>query len=182
MEAKRLWYAVYTKPRWEKKIADLLTRKKIEIFCPLNKISRKWADRVKLVEEPLFKSYVFVHATPSEHLTIKKTDGVVNFVYWLGKPAVIKEEEITAIKDFLLTHKNVQLEKIDVNVNDRVRVLGGPLMSREGEVLEVKNKTVKICLPSLGYAMFAEVEKSNVELLKLNQSIQNNKYQNATVV
>jgi transcription antitermination factor NusG len=181
MKSNKEWYAVYTRPRWEKKVAELLTKKKIENFCPLNKVSKQWADRKKIIEEPLFKSYVFVCASEPEYLAIKQTDGILNFVYWLGKPAVIKEKEIETIREFLREHRNVQVEKIEVNVNDQIRVISGPLMSIEGEILEVKSKTVKVCLPSLGYAMFAEIEKSNVEVVGADQSFLTNTYYNAAV-
>ncbi len=181
METNKQWYAVYTRPRWEKKVASLLTKKRVENFCPLNKVVKQWADRKKIIEEPLFTSYVFVCADAAEQLAVRQTDGVLNFVYWLGKPAVIRDKEIDIIKSFLQLHKNVQLEKIDVSVNDQIRVVGGPLMMREGEIIEVKNKTVKVRLPSLGYAMYAEVEKSNVEILNLNQPYLSNTYYNAAV-
>jgi len=95
------WYVVYTRPRWEKKVADLLFRKKIEYYCPLNKVYKQWSDRKKLVAEPLFTSYVFVRIDESEQLTVRLTDGVINFVYWLGKPAQVRNEELEAISDFL---------------------------------------------------------------------------------
>lgn len=174
MEKKKQWYAVYTRPRWEKKVSDLLTKKKIDNYCPLNRVVRQWADRKKIVFEPLFTSYVFVYAMPAEHLAIKQTDGILNFVYWLGQPAVIRDEEIDAIRQFLADYQDVQLEKTGVNVNDHVRISSGPLMWREGNVIEVKSKTVRVVLPSLGYAMVAEVEKSNVTLLHLSDK--NNLY------
>lgn len=170
MDTNKKWYAVYTRPRWEKKVADLLVKKHIENYCPLNKVIRQWADRKKLVLEPLFTSYVFVHAEIAEHLAIKQTDGIMNFVYWLGQPAVIRDEEIDAIKEFLDEYRNVQLEKINVNMHDRVRISSGPLMAREGDVIEVRNRTVKVQLPSLGYAMTAEVEKGNVEIIPITTS------------
>ena len=163
METKK-WYAVYTRARWEKKVAESLTKRKIHNFCPLNKVVRQWADRKKIVSEPLFTSYVFVNVTHEELLLIKQTEGIVNFVYWLGRPAVIKNQEIEAIKTFLGEHNDVRLEKIEINVDDAVVITGGPLITLEGNVLEVKNKTVKVFLPSLGYALSAEVEKINVEV------------------
>lgn len=159
------WYAVYTKPRWEKKVSDLLLKKKIENYCPLNRVHRQWSDRKKIVLEPLFTSYVFVRIPEAEQLGVRQTDGILNFVYWLGKPAVIRDEEIDAIKRFLKDHDNVQVEKVFLNENDRVRVLSGPLMLREGNVLEVKNKTVKVMLPTLGYTLVAELDKGNIEKL-----------------
>jgi transcription antitermination factor NusG len=179
MEANKKWYAVYTRPRWEKKIADQLVKKHIESYCPLNKIVRQWADRKKIVLEPLFTSYVFVHTTPQEHLAIKQTDGIINFVYWLGQPAVIRDEEIDAVKQFLDEYHNIQLEKINVNMNDRVRISSGPLMAREGDVIEVRSKTVKVQLPTLGYALTAEVEKANVEVIQMTRSYSNNYFYNA---
>lgn len=166
MKSTPCWYAVYTKPRWEKKVAALLTQKGLENYCPLNKVLKQWHDRKKLVEEPLFSSYVFVFATPTEFTEIKKTEGIINFVYWLGKPAVVREEEIITIKSFLGEYKEIKLEKTRINVDDRVQIVQGPLMHKEGTVLEVYHKTIKVLLPTLGYALVAQVEKSGVELIE----------------
>ncbi|TKK70325.1 UpxY family transcription antiterminator [Ilyomonas limi] len=157
------WYAVYTRPKWEKKVAHLLAKKGIEEYCPLNKVCRQWSDRKKMVQEPLFTSYVFIRVTEADHLKVKQTEGVLNLVHWLGKPAVIKEEEIEVIKHFLNDYQNVQLEKAEVNINDRVRIIDGPLLSIEGKVIAVMNHSVKVVLPSLGYTMTAKVQKSHIE-------------------
>lgn len=113
--------------------------------------------------EPLFQSYVFVNVSSIEQLMVRETTGVLNFVYWLQKPAMIREEEIDVIKRFLNEYHNVQIEKSTVNLNDKVRIVGGPLMMREGNVLEIKNKTVKVLLPTMGYTLVAEIEKSNIQ-------------------
>ena len=172
------WFAVYTRPRWEKKVAELLTRKRIENYCPLNKTVKQWADRKKVVLEPLFTSYVFVRVSEKEHSQLLKTDGIFNLVYWLGRPAVIKDAEIEAIQDFLEEHQNVQLERIAVNVNDHVRIVSGALLAQEGHVVSVKNKRVKVLLPSLGYLMSAEVEAARIEVIRermaFNQIATNN--------
>ena len=165
MNDSKTWFAVYTRPRTEKKVADNLSRRKIENYCPLNRVVKQWSDRKKMVMEPLFTSYVFVHATEKELSAIRQTDGVINFVYWLNKPAVIKDTEITAIKRFLHENTNVKLERMPIYVNDNVRILNGPLMEYEGQVLSVKNNTVRIALPSMGYLMYANLETSNVEVI-----------------
>lgn len=166
MFTTKKWYAVYTRPKWEKKVSQILTAKKIEAYCPLNKVQKQWSDRKKLSEEPLFTSYVFVHASPNEHLLIKAADGVINFVHWLGNPAVIKDDEIDTIRKFLGEYNNVKLEKADVNLNDRIRISGGLLGGQEGNVKEIKNSTVRVYLPSLGYQLLAEIEKTNITILK----------------
>jgi len=169
MSSEKKWYAVYTRPRWEKKVAGLLTRKKVENFCPLNKVAKQWADRKKTIEEPLFTCYVFVYTTESEHLLIRQTDGILNFVHWVGKPAIIRTEEIEVIKSFLEQHNNVKLERVHVNIADKIRITDGPLMNREGDIVEVNNKSVKVVLPSLGYAMIAEVARTRIELINVSK-------------
>ncbi len=156
------WLAIYTKPRWEKKVAALLTQKRIETYCPLNKVRRKWSDRMKLVEEPLFKSYVFVKISDEERTPVRMTDGVINFVYWDGKPAVIKDKEIIIIRQFLNDHENVSLVKIDLRLGQQVRITGGPLMDLEGKVLEVKNKVAKVLIESLGYMLVADIDRNKL--------------------
>ena len=156
------WYAVYTRPRWEKKVANLLLQGGIENYCPLNKVRRKWSDRVKLVEEPLFKSYVFVKVDEAGRTAVRMTDGVINFVYWDGKPAIVKDKEIEAIRLFLEEHENVSLVKMELKPNDRVRVAAGPLMDAEGKVLEVKHKVAKVAIDSLGFILVADIDRSKL--------------------
>jgi transcription antitermination factor NusG len=166
MNENKKWFAVYTRPRWEKKVAEILTRKKIENYCPINKVVRQWSDRKKVVYEPLFTSYVFVRISEREITSLKQTHGIINLVHWLGKPAVIHDSEIEVIKRFLNEHINIKLEKTPINVNDRIQILAGPLMDMVGQVLSIKSNSVKVALPSLGYLMFAEVEVANVEVIR----------------
>ena len=156
------WFAIYTRPRWEKKVNNLLIQKGIEAYCPLNKVRRKWSDRIKVVEEPLFKSYVFLKIKDENRADVRMTNGVVNFVYWNGKPAIIKEKEILTIKKFLDEFEYVEAIKIDIKPEDRVLITSGPLMDQEGSVIEVKNKMVKVCIDSLGYMLIAYIDKNKI--------------------
>jgi|SRR5690606_17459007 transcription antitermination factor NusG len=161
------WFAVYTKPRWEKKVAGLFNNKGVENYCPLTRVLKQWSDRKKIVLEPLIRSYVFVHITDDQQASVRNTPGVINFVYWLGKPAVVKEEEIIRIKKFLNEYDNVKAEKAEVRLNDKVRIVKGPLMMEEGKIIGIKKHTVKLILPGLGYNLIAEVSKDNIELASL---------------
>jgi transcription antitermination factor NusG len=163
------WLAIYTKPRWEKKVSALLQQKGIEAYCPLNKVRRKWSDRIKLVEEPLFKSYVFVKITEEQRTDVRMTNGVVNFVYWNSKPAIIKDKEIQTIKRFLDEHENVEAIKTEVKEGERVVVTSGPMMDQEGKVIEVKNKMVKVSIDSLGYTLIAYIDKSKLISAQTNK-------------
>jgi transcription antitermination factor NusG len=158
----RKWLAVYTRPRWEKKVNQLLIEKGVESYCPLNKVRRKWSDRVKIVEEPLFKSYVFLKVNNEDRTAVRMTPGVINFVYWNGKPAIIREKEINAIRRFLNEYENVEVKLIDLEVQQRVKITTGPLMDQEGEVLAVRRKTAKVAIDSLGYILIAYIDRTKL--------------------
>lgn len=117
---------------------------------------------MKIVEEPLFKSYVFVKATDEDRTEVRMTTGAINFVYWNGKPAVIREKEINAIKRFLNEYENVEARPVDVKVNQRVRITNGSFMDQEGKVLDIKHKQVKVAIDSLGYILVAYIERSKL--------------------
>ena len=165
MFEEKKWFVVYTKSRCEKKVADLLSKKGVENYCPLNRVQKQWSDRKKIIFAPLFTSYVFVRISSSEQSIICRTDGILNFVYWLNKPAVIRNEEIDVIKKYLNDHSFIRLEKVSININDTVRVIAGPFMEQEGKVVSFKSKSVKIMLPSLGYLMHVEIEAANLEII-----------------
>ncbi len=156
------WLAIYTRPRWEKKVNQLLSEKGFESYCPLNKVRRKWSDRIKVVEEPLFKSYVFVKLSEKDRTEVRMTSGAVNFVYWNGKPAIIKEKEINAIKRFLNEYEYVEAHPVDVKVNERVMITNGTFMGQEGKVLELRHKIAKVAIDSLGYILIAHFERTKL--------------------
>jgi transcription antitermination factor NusG len=156
------WFAIYTRPRWEKKVASLLIQKAIETYCPLNKVRRQWSDRIKVVEEPLFKSYVFVKIRDEDRTAVRMTPGVVNFVYWNGKPALIREKEIQTIRRFLDEYDQVEAVKMELEPGARVKVISGSMMDQEGKVVEVRNKTARVIIDSLGYVLLAHINKSKL--------------------
>ncbi|MBS1917794.1 MAG: UpxY family transcription antiterminator [Bacteroidetes bacterium] len=162
MDTNKKWYAVYTKPRWEKKVNKVLLEKNIESYCPLNKVSRKWSDRMKIVEEPLFKSYVFVRVLDEEQVEVRMTNGVVNFVYWQGKPAVVRDEEIDVIRKFLNEYKNVYTQPIELRPDMDVRIQRGVFMDKKAKIIAVQGNKVQVDIESIGYSLIAIVDKSNL--------------------
>ena len=105
------WYVLYTKPRNEKKTATLLQEKGITVFCPLQETIRQWTDRKKKIQEPLFKSYIFVHLKDYEtqQVNVLTTRGAVRFLWWQGKPGVVRDEEIEAIQYFLNEYRGAEI-------------------------------------------------------------------------
>ena len=161
------WYAVYTKPRWEKKVAKLLDEKGIENYCPLNKVVKQWSDRKKVVMEPIFKSYVFVRVEDKEKFELKNISGILNFVYWLGKPAIVRDEDIDTIRKFLNEFGEVTVSEIgQLKVNAKVRVKQGIMMNYLGLLVEVMGNKVKVRIESMGIYLFAQFDKKNLELLQ----------------
>ena len=163
MQELKHWYAVYTKPRWEKKICVQLEKKGLVYYCPMNKVRRKWSDRYKVIEEPLFKSYVFVQVSEEEKTRVRLTDGVVNFLYWNGKPGIIKNEEIEVIRKFLNEYEQVEAKPMSLAAGEKVRVKTGLLMDKEGVVIKLTNNRAYVVLESLGYELTAQFEKTNLE-------------------
>jgi Transcription antiterminator len=155
---KKRWYAVYTKPRYEKKVDGILIKKGIESWCPVQKVQKQWSDRKKVIEEPLFKSYVFVHICEDERLDTLMTDGVLNLVFYLGKPAIIRDSEIETIKKYL-AEKDAIIHVISnkgFKENDKVKINHGVFMDNEGTVLRANKKKVYVQLESLGQLMVVE--------------------------
>jgi transcription antitermination factor NusG len=160
MDGSKKWYLVYTRAGWEKKVAENLTRRKIENYCPLNNPCKN-NNRKTIINEPLFNSYVFVRISETELLILKNTVGVINLVYWLDKPAVIRDAEIEIIKKVLNEYISIQLEKTSRESHAKQQV----------QVFSINNN-LKIILPSLGYFLIAEMKSINQKVSGLTIAAQ----------
>ncbi len=162
-QVTKKWLVVYTKPRWEKKVNTSLVNKGIEAYCPLNKVRRKWSDRMKTIEEPLFKSYVFVKVEDAGMTEVRFVDGVLNYVYWNGKPAIVREEEIIEIKKFMSEYEDVEVSSIELKPSDAVVLNAGVMMGATGRVMRMMgNNTVEVRIDSLGFILTAKFDKKTV--------------------
>jgi len=164
MPEKKSWYAIYTKPRWEKKVLGYLQQRGMEVYCPFNKVKKKWSDRFKWVEEPLFKSYLFVRITREEQTCVREVNGVVNFVYWLGKPAIVKDKEIESIRKFLNEYTDVRVEPLQLETDAKITIRRGAFMDKEAKIIRVLGKKVQVVIESIGFALVAVIDKSNVTI------------------
>ena len=157
------WYVLYTKPRWEKKVDERLKDRGFESYCPINKVERCWSDRRKIVHEPLFKSYVFVRVSADKLWAPAEIPGVLNYVYWLKRPATVRPHEIDTIKRFLKEYESVRLEGIpSLHINDPVEVVNGPLMDQHGIVLDIRNSKAKVLVHSIGFALIADLDLTDI--------------------
>jgi transcriptional antiterminator RfaH len=161
---KRNWLVIYTRARWEKKVDQLLQQQGISSFCPLKRVENQWADRKKVVELPLFSSYVFVNINLKEEQQVRQTHGVLNFIYFLGKPAIIQDSEIEKIKDVLLKNPDADVVSLEnVSVGARVRIKNGVLANQDGSVVKVNGKTVLMVFEHLDCALVTRVSVSDIE-------------------
>lgn len=161
-EEDKKWMAVYTKPRNEKKVADRLTKAGVENYLPMHEQLRKWSDRYKKVKVPIISSYVFVKVAETERSLVLQDHGVLNFVFWLGKPALLKEEEINRIKYFLKEAgptDEIRVESIEKG--EDVIVSAGPFQGERGFVQSSGGKTYSIILYGLGVQI--TLSKLNIE-------------------
>ena len=163
---EKKWFAIYTKPRWEKKVNSRLLLKKVESWCPVQKKESQWSDRKKIIEDPLFKSYVFVHIADEERLAVLTTDGVLQFVHYLKKPAVIRDEEIEIIRAYLL-EKNVTITVENLrnfSENNKVVIRKGVFMDMEGTVIKGGSKKIYVRLESLDQLLIVEFPAEHLSL------------------
>ena len=164
------WYLVCTKPGRDKKVAAQLTKKKIENYYPLNRIIKIERNRARISFEPLFPSFVFVYISENEITTIRNIDSVINFMYWLENPAVFKEDEIETMRSFTTQFSNITPHKISVDGKERAAALReyhNDLNNNDTTDTIIKDR-YKLLLPSLGYTMMAEKERSTNDVFKFN--------------
>lgn len=153
------WYVVYTKPKWEKKVAERLNQMGVVTYCPLISKTQQWSDRKKRIEVPLFNSYVFVQVLEKDRNKIFDIPGAVRYLFWLGKPAIVKEEEITAIKNWLSNPDFFEIKVDGWQKGDKIVLESGPFITQSAVIQEVKQNHYILVLESLGCVL--KVEKKN---------------------
>lgn len=144
------WYVVYTKPKWEKKVAEKLNEVGIQCYCPVIMQIKQWSDRKKKVEAPLFNSYVFVQLLESDRNSVFQVSGVVRYLFWLGKPAIVRDDEINAIKKSLESPNLSEVSVTAIQVGDRIKLESGAFSNQDAIVKEVSNTHYILVLESLG--------------------------------
>jgi transcription antitermination factor NusG len=137
--ATPLWYAAYTRSHHEKSVSEQLQARTVEHFLPLYETVRKWKDRRKRMELPLFPSYIFVHIPLHERLRVLAVPGVVRLVGFDNHPAALPDAEIEALRS--VTGGGLRSEPHPyLTVGRRVRVARGALAGMEGVLVRKKGR------------------------------------------
>ncbi|MDR1848260.1 MAG: UpxY family transcription antiterminator [Bacteroidales bacterium] len=164
------WYALYTQSRKEKVLETELTKNGYEVFLPLRKELRRWKDRKKMIEVPLFTSYIFVKAETKELPLIVQITGAVKFIYFEGKPIPVPQHQIDSIRILLEREIEFELQRTNVKVGDRVQIREGRFAGLTGVVRNEKGKTLfAVVIDALQVNMTIEIDKNEVVLLNKNK-------------
>jgi transcription antitermination factor NusG len=143
------WFVIYTKSRNEKKVAELLQKNGVEVFCPLVKLKKNWSDRSKIVETPLFISYVFVNLSEKDRNVVFNVPGVIRYLFWLKKPAIARDSEIESLKTAL--HETMDSFTIEnYQIGDTVKISEGVFKGLDGVIEKQSNNKLHVILENVG--------------------------------
>ncbi|OEY72374.1 transcription termination/antitermination protein NusG [Salegentibacter salarius] len=144
------WYVLYTKPRTEKRVAESLEQMGVKVYCPLITEIKQWKDRRKKLKTPLFKSYVFIKLEEKNRNRVFDVPGVVRYLFWLGKPAIVRNEEIEVIQEWLDGEKVDDAKVEHLNEGDKISIKNGLFKDQEAIIREVGKRKMRLILPKLG--------------------------------
>ncbi len=154
------WYVLYTRSRHEKKLNGILQQRNMVTYLPLIKSMRQWSDRKKKVEEPLFKSYLFVKATSQEISSLLNLEGAVKFVTFEGHPAIVRQEVIDEIKILLESPELIDVHDFFKIPGEPVIVTYGPFKGIRGTWVTYKGRgRVMMQIQELGKSILMDLPK-----------------------
>ena len=134
---KLLWYVLYTAPRAEKKVQIELQKKGFKTFLPVQRTLKQWSDRKKWIEEPLFKSYIFIETElEKNYYDILNTNGIVKFINFEKKPVVVNYREIETIQLLLGYTEGIEATDEVFEIGQKVDVIAGPLLGLNGLLVQ----------------------------------------------
>ncbi|RYY63091.1 MAG: hypothetical protein EOO05_00350 [Chitinophagaceae bacterium] len=158
-----IWYALHTKPRAEKKVADTLGRKGFKGYFPCSKAKVLTHGRYKMVNAPVFPGIVLVKCLPGDLSRILRLDGVLNLVYWLDQPVAVRDLEVEMIMNFASKYQDIKTEKTTVATNGMARMINGSLMEQVQQQVAFNNILVKLVVPSLGVILTAQPLEETIQ-------------------
>ena len=160
------WYALYVHSRSEKKVHGLLLGLGYESYLPLVVRMKQWSDRMKKVEEPLFKSYLFVRADVRKYFEVVNLPGVTRFVSFEHKPVVVPENQIIAIKKYCddYVESDDEPEIQELHEGQLVRITSGPMMGLTGRLAPINNKKrLVVYIESVGQYLPINIARAKIE-------------------
>lgn len=158
------WYPVYTQSRAEKKAYKALLGKGIEVYLPLQRQRKQWSDRKKWVEEPLIKSYIFVHIQQNQLTKVLMTPGISRFIYFSGKIASMPDRQIEDLKLLLASPYELEITEEKLEPGEKIEIKAGPLKGMQGEIIEYRSqKQLLLRLGDIAHSIVVNVSASLID-------------------
>ena len=165
-DKNKKWYLLYTKPRYEKKVNHELQLLGFETYLPLNRTLKQWSDRKKWVEEPLFKSYIFINTSISYYYDILNVNGIVKFVNFEKLPVVVNKKDIDFIRKMLGSDIPFEVTNELIEVGNNVEIISGPMIGIKGQIVEYRSKKqVMVKFNSIPQNVVLSLPLNNLKLL-----------------
>jgi transcriptional antiterminator RfaH len=166
------WFAIYTRSRNEKKVVTELLEQGFQAWVPLHKTMRQWSDRKKMVEVPLFNSYVFIHTTPSKIRTvISMIDGAVYVVSFSGQPAVIPDKQIEDLTLLLNSSEKFEVSFDEFEQGDHVEVVKGSLKGLQGLFVKYKGQNrVLMHIDAINQKLIIDINPAFIKKMQIENA------------
>jgi len=153
------WYACYTRPRAEKITEIRLKESGVECYLPLQRIRRRWSDRIKWVDEPLIRSYIFVRVSSGNYNKVLYIEGFRRFITFENRAVPIPDEQIQAVQRLLGEGVELEVTSENFKPGHEVEVVAGPLIGLKGELIEIRGrKRVLVRLGQIGQGILVTIE------------------------
>lgn len=172
MENEKKWFAVYTAPKAEKKVSIRLEQQGIDHYLPVQRLLKQWSDRKKWVEEPLFRSYLFVHITEAHYYPVLNTHGVVKFISFGGTAESIPDFQIETIRRLLMESTDIEVTHEVFEPGTPIEVIAGPLMGTLGELISYRGeKRIAVKIHTLDTSVLINIPEPYVVPIRDEQKL-----------
>lgn len=152
------WFVLVIKTNREKQVAEVLEKHGFEIYCPVKKEIRQWSDRKKKVDVPIFQNYLFVRLKEADRDTVFITSYVKKYLFWLGKPAVVRDEEIEIIRKWMSDTSILNVTPSHLQKGKLITIEKGAFKDKEATIQEVRKNELKLVLNGLGIVLLAKIK------------------------
>ena len=161
------WFALYTMSRQEKIVHADLTDDGFESYLPLQRTKRKWSDRIKWIDEPMFRGYVFVRVSSREYFKILQHRSVLKYIAFGGKPSVIPDHHMEALRRALGEGVDYQVTSDHFKPGQLVEVTAGPMCGCSGEIVRyASRKSLLIRIGETGYSLAVTMPAAYLESVR----------------
>lgn len=152
------WFVICTKFKSEFKNAKTLGDNGFEVYCPSVVSTKQWSDRKKRVKTPLFTSLIFINIAAGSRDSIFDYISSSRYLFWLGKPAVVKDTEIAVLREWMGNDQVDEVRVSAISPGDKLVIAQGSFKDQEATVQEIGKKRMKLILPLLGYTINVKIK------------------------